>query len=181
MLHGDPLLDKRTPGFAESPTEMGPASLPTPLSPMRGRVSEDTGTWHPMFPRSLRSEDRSDRFRHRRSHRHPDPPSARPGSAALRSEDLRLPGPAALQRAVPRSGCLNGRLLERRMVRFRSEDHRLSCLLGKRPGWPDPWLNITPVAQQSQPHCGHEGLPCESNLLTGEDRLCHVFPKAVFS
>ena len=62
---------------------MGPASLPTPLSPMRGRVPstevQGTQTWHPMFSLPLRPEGLCFRFCHRRSHRHPDLPSTRPG------------------------------------------------------------------------------------------------------
>ncbi len=34
--------------------KMGPALLPTPLSPMRGLASEEAGTWHPMFSRTNR-------------------------------------------------------------------------------------------------------------------------------
>lgn len=50
---------------------MGPASLPTPLSPMRGPA--ETGAWHPAVSQP-RTEAR-ERVRRRRSHRHPGTPS----------------------------------------------------------------------------------------------------------
>lgn len=81
--------------------------LPTPLSPIRGRVLKPKSKGRELgircFPfRSVRRH--SFRFCHRRSHRHPAPPSIRSGLAALRSGDLRLPHPTVLQRAAPQPG-----------------------------------------------------------------------------
>ena len=73
--------------------KMGPASLPTPLSPMRGPA--ETGAWHPAVSRSRTGA--RDRVRRRRSHRHPETPSchlARP----LGGEPLRKPGGKTLDR-----------------------------------------------------------------------------------
>lgn len=67
-------------------SKMGPASLPTPLSPMRGPA--ETGTWHPAVSQP-RTEAR-DRVRRRRSHRHPGTPSCYP-AWPIRGEPLRRP------------------------------------------------------------------------------------------
>jgi|GEM_PF-4904201 len=72
---------------------MGPALLPTPLSPMRGPV--ETGAWHPAVSRS-RTEARG-QVRRRRSHRHPKTPSCHL-AWQFRGEPLRKPCAKTLDR-----------------------------------------------------------------------------------
>lgn len=55
------------------PKQMGPASLPTPLSPMRGHFRRSELGIRCFAVVLRRGADV--RVRHRRSHRHPDPPS----------------------------------------------------------------------------------------------------------
>ena len=105
--------------------QMGPALLPTPLSPMRGRVPstevQGTQTWHPMFSLLAIRRWSSGSVTGARTGIRSYPPL---GPVLLRHEPkfVRLHGPAALQRAVPQpdlplvvgasSGC----------IAFRSED-----------------------------------------------------------
>ena len=105
---------------------MGPASLPTPLSPIRGRVPstevQGTQTWHPMF---------SHPFRPKTSLQVLSPALAPASGSTLHSarfrprHDLaitRLPGPAALQRAVPQPGFPLMAGTSSGHIAFRSED-----------------------------------------------------------
>jgi len=108
-----------------APKQMGPALLPTPLSPIRGRVPstevQETQTWHPMF---------SLPFRPKTSLPVLSPALAPASGSTLQSarssrvaaEAVRLLSPADLQQAAPQpdlpfmagasSGC----------IAFRSED-----------------------------------------------------------
>ena len=102
--------------------QMGPTLLPTPLSPTRGHLRGDELGVRCFAILLCRSAE----FRvcHRRSHRHPDPPSDgfHDGALGRNLRFLRIPHP---QRAVPRPKSVS-RSLER--LRFvRSED------LSKRP------------------------------------------------
>lgn len=97
--------------------QMGPASLPTPLSPTRGQARR-----HALGARCFAVIlHRSAEFRvcHRRSHRHPDPPSGGflVGDRGRSRLFPRIPHP---QWAVPRSDIAN-RFLERLRL-LRSED-----------------------------------------------------------
>ena len=117
---------KRRGGRGGAHKKMGPALLPTPLSPMRGPV--ETGAWHPAVSRS-RTEARG-QVRRRRSHRHPETPSChlvRP----LRGEPLRRPGGKTLDRHFRNRTFLGGRRLELRL-RFGSGILR-SASAGIRP------------------------------------------------
>lgn len=94
--------------------QMGPALLPTPLSPARGHPvpCETSGgpsaslaaahTWRPMSnPRSPNLATGASEFRHRRSHRHPAFAPALPRSAFARR--LSFPLPCAVAWPRPRS------------------------------------------------------------------------------
>lgn len=115
---------------AGGPMQMGPASLPTPLSPMRGHVRR-RALGIRCFAILLR---RGAEFKvcHRRSHRHPDPPSG--GFSRGRSG----PKPSLPSHTPPSTGgsavgCSCRSLKRLRFVRSEDLSKRP---LGRRPGNP---------------------------------------------
>jgi hypothetical protein len=109
---------------------MGPASLPTPLSPMRGRSRKNELGIRCFAVLLRRSAEIG--VCHRRSHRHPDPPSGGFGKGDRGRSRLfpRLPRP---RRAAPRSDTW-GRSLKR--LRFGRSEDLSKRPIGRRPGSP---------------------------------------------
>ncbi len=114
-------------------------------------------------------------FYHRRSHRHPDLPSTRPGVGRVTiKKTARLPSPAALQRAVPQpclplmAGGSNGH------IAFRSEDLYTTPPSHILPGWPGSPRKTFALPSSTRLASGrslqHEG------LMKRADRSRCVFP-----
>jgi hypothetical protein len=156
---------------------MGPASLPTPLSPMRGRVpsSEDQGTRNlasDVFP-SVPSEDfpsgsvtgaRTGIWIH---------PPVDPLRCA-RSQGPSLPSQTGLHQAVPQLGVPLVAVRLERLHRCPVRRPFLDATFGFRPGWPSSCRNTFAVPSStrlaSDRSLQHEG------LLNRADRFRHVIP-----
>ncbi len=156
---------------------MGPASLPTPLSPMRGRVpsSGDQGTRNlasDVFPSGPSEDFPSGSVTGARTGIRIHPPADPLGCA--RSQGPSLPSQTGLRQAVPQLGFP--------LMAFRLErSHRcpvrrpfLDATFGFRPGWPSSCRNTFAVPSStrlaSDRSLQHEG------LLNRADRFRHVIP-----
>ena len=114
------------------------------------------------------------RFLHRRSHRHPDLPSARPGFGRLRSEDRSpaLPSRASTggSAAWPSTG---GRRLER-SHRVPARRPLRGAIFGNRPGWPGPQRETFALPSSTRLASGQR--PWHEGLEKRADRTRCVFP-----
>lgn len=150
---------------------MGPALLPTPLSPMRGLVSEEKGTWHPMSPHQATRKRSSGYVTGARTGIRLHPPIY-PVECA-RSENPRF---------FPRP-TFNGRLrnLTYRFGRLpqaaaspSGPQTIVQCLLDIQPGWPGSRWND--FAAPSSTRLASDRSLSPEGLLIRADRFRRVFP-----
>jgi len=150
---------------------MGPALLPTPLSPMRGLISEETGTWHPMFPLRAARKRSSGSLTGARTGIRLHPPTY-PVECA-RSENPRFFPRLTFNGQLRNLTFRFGRLPQ--TVASPSGPQTLAQrLLGFRPGWPGSWW--FDFAAPSSTRLASDRSLSPEGLLIRADRIRHVFP-----